>query len=400
MNWMNLEQLALKIMTHEVLRVTLLLAVILLSACSGAATATPTKPAPVSSENAGAVKGKVVPTRSVTLGFAAAGKVVEVLVKEGRPVTQGQVIARLEGGEQAQAAVAAAELGVVQAQQALDNLDEKAKVAAADAETTLAKAQTELKDAQKHRDDLNYARVNDYTLEGLQAQLIIAKKAVQDAEDIFKNLADLEETNTDRARALANLALARRQRDDLQRQYNYANGAPDSNTIAEADARLAKAKAAVENDQLEFDRRKNGPDPKDLTLAQASLVNAKAQLEAAKSSLTDLELTAPFAGVLVDSSLEVGQMAGPATPVVLGDLSSWKVETTDLKEADVVGILPGQVVTVHFDAIPGLELAGEVERIKVLGQTQHGDNTYTVYVLLKQQDPRLLWNMTAYVTFK
>jgi multidrug resistance efflux pump len=387
-------------MTLKVLGVILLLAAILLSACSGAATAIPTKPAPVSSENAGAVKGIVVPTRSVTLGFAAAGKVAEVLVKEGQPVSQGQVIARLEGGEQAQAAVAATELGVVQAQQALDDLDEKAKVAAADAETILALAQTELKDAQKHRDDLNYARVNDYTLEGLQAQLIIAKNAVDDAEDIFKNVADLSETNTDRARALANLALARRQRDDLQRQYNYASGAPDSNDIAEADARLAKAKAAVENDQLEFDRRKNGTDPKDLALAQAGLANAEAQLEAAKASLTDLELTAPFAGVVVDSSLEVGQMAGPATPVVLGDLSSWKVETTDLKEADVVGILPGQAVTVHFDAIPGLELAGEVERVKVLGETQHGDNTYTVYVLLKQQDPRLLWNMTAYVAFK
>jgi HlyD family secretion protein len=393
MRSISLKQLAPKILF-------LLIAVSLLSACSGAAKATPTKPAPVSSENAGAVKGKVVPTRSVTLGFSATDKVAEVLAKEGQSVAQGQVIARLEGSEQAQAAVAAAELGVVKAQQALNDLDDKSKVAAADAETALARAQTELKDAQKHRDDLNYARVNDYTLEGLQAQLIIAQNAVDDAEEIFKNVADLEVTSTDRARALANLALARRQRDDIQRQINYASGAADSNDIAEADARLAKAKAAVENAQLEFDRRKNGVDPNDLLLAQSSLANATAQLEAAKSNLSDLVLTAPFAGVLVDSSLEVGQIAGPSTPVVLGDLSSWKVETTDLKEADVVDIRPGQKVTVHFDAVPGLELPGQVERVKVLGETQHGDNTYTVYVDLNQQDPRLLWNMTSYVAFK
>ena len=392
MRWINVKRLTPFILS-------LLVAVSLLTACSGTAKATPTKPAPVSSENAGAVKGKVVPTRSVTLGFSASGKVAEVLAKEGQSVSQGQVIARLEGSEQAQAMVSAAELGVIKAKQSLNDLDEKAKVDAADAETKLAKAQTELKDAKKHREDLNYARVNDYTLEGLQAQLIIAQKAVEDAEDIFKNVADLGATNTDRARALANLAMARRQRDDLQRQINYASGSPNKNDIAEADARLAKAKAAVENTQLEFDRRKNGTDPNDLALAQASLANANAQLEAANSNLNDLILTAPFAGVLVDSTLEVGQIAGPSTPVVLGDLSSWKVETTDLKEADVVNIHPGQPVNVHFDAVPGLELPGKVDRVKVLGETQRGDNTYTVYVNLDQQDPRLLWNMTSYVDF-
>ena len=63
------------------------------------------------------------------------GKVDAILSGEGAVVKKGDVIARLEGIDQARAAIASAELQVVSAQQALDTLNEKAHLAAADAET-------------------------------------------------------------------------------------------------------------------------------------------------------------------------------------------------------------------------------------------------------------------------
>jgi HlyD family secretion protein len=195
------------------------------------------------------------------------------------------------------------------------------------------------------------------------------------------------------------LSQARIQRDQIERNLNYAQGAPDVRDVAKADARVVKAKASLEDARRQYDRVKSGPDPRDLVLAQATLNNAQAQLLAAQSDLADLQLVAPFDGTVVDNPFKVGEVAEAGTFVVLGDLNIWQIQTTDLKEVDVVGIEPGDAVKVHFDAIPGLELDGKVNRIKGLGEDKQGDVLYTVIIDLSGNDPRLLWNMTARVNF-
>ncbi len=378
---------------------TLILLLSGLAAC-GAAPGIPTStPAPIRSENANTIQSEVVPVRSSNLSFASVGKVEAILYEEGKIVKKGDVIARLEGTDQAKANITAAELQVITAQQALDTLNEKARVAAADAQTALAKAETELKDATDKRDHLDYKRVNQYTLEGIQAQLILAQNAVQTAEDAYDIVADLPEDDPNRAQALLVLSQARIQRDQIQRNLNYAQGGPDIHDVQKADARLATAKASLEDAQRQFDRVKNGPDPRDLALAQAKLDNAQAQLVAAKSNLADLELVAPFDGTVVDNPLKVGEVADGTSFTVLGDLNTWQIQTTDLKEVDVVGIQPGDPVKVHFDAIPDLEMEGKVNRVKGIGEDKHGDILYTVLIDLNGKDPRLLWKMTARVNF-
>ena len=372
-----------------------------LAACNTSAPKTTTiTPTPIRSAQANTIQSEVVPARYSNLSFASVAKVDAILAPEGSLVKKGDVIARLEGADQTKAAISAAELQIVTAQQALNNLNDKARLAAADAQTAVANAQTELKNATDKRNDLNYSRVNQYTLEGIQAQLIIAENAVKDAEDAFSYVADLPADNPDRAQAMLLLSQARIQRDQIQRNLNYASGGPDVQDIGKADARLVVAKAALEDAQRTYDRVKNGPDPRDLALAQATLNNAQAQLLAAKSNLADLEMVAPFDGTVVDNPLKVGELAEAGTVVGLGDLNSWQIQTTDLKEVDVIGIKPGDPIKVHFDAIPGLELAGKVNRINGLGQDKHGDILYTVVIDLAGNDPRLLWKMTARVTFE
>jgi multidrug resistance efflux pump len=370
------------------------------TACTAKATQTagPT-PTPIRSAQANTIQSEVVPAHFSNLSFASVGNVEAILVGEGGVVKKGDVIARLEGSDRAKAAITAAELQIVIAQQALDDLNEKARLAAADAQTAVANAQTELKNATDKRNDLNYNRVNQYTLEGIQAQYILAQNAVKTAEDAFTNVADLSEDDPDRAQAMLALSQARLQRDQIQRNLNYAQGSPDVTEVMKADARLVVAKASLDDAQSQYDRVKNGPDPRDLALAQAKLANAQAQLQAAKSSLSDLEMVAPFDGTVVDNPLKVGETAEVGTYVVLGDLNSWQIQTTDLKEVDVVGIKPGDATKVHFDAIPGLELDGKVNRVNGLGQDKQGDILYTVVIDLNGSDPRLLWKMTARVNF-
>jgi HlyD family secretion protein len=116
--------------------------------------------------------------------------------------------------------------------------------------------------------------------------------------------------------------------------------------------------------------------------------------------LNDLQLIAPFSGTVVSNDLKPGQAVSPAITIMLGDISSWQVETTDLVELDIVNIKVGDPVTVTFDAIPSLELSGKVTRIKQMGLASKGDTTYTVTIELDQTDPRLLWNMKAFVAFE
>jgi HlyD family secretion protein len=93
-----------------------------------------------------------------------------------------------------------------------------------------------------------------------------------------------------------------------------------------------------------------------------------------------------------------GEQVAPGSPIVqLADLSAWQVETDDLTELSVVRIQEGDVAVVTFDAIPGLELTGQIVQIEAIGQNKMGDITYTAVVKLGQHDERLRWNMTATV---
>jgi HlyD family secretion protein len=380
----------------------LIISILFISLAAACSTANPTVQVtvtPVRSISSSAIESKVMPVRFTNLSFAAVGRIEAILAVEGVKVKKGDVIARLEGAEKAKSTIAASELQVISAQQALDKLNDDAKVAKANAEAAVAKAQTDLKDAVKDRKDLNYKRVNQYTLEGIQAQYIIAQNDVKDAEDAYDLVSDLEEDNSDRAEAMLALSQARLHRDQVERNLNYALGAPDARDIAEADAKVAQIQATLDDAQRQYERVKSGPNPKDLTLDNASLNNAQAQLEAAKSTLTNLEMTAPFDGTIVSNTLEVGEIASSTSIIVLGDLTSWQIETTDLKEEDVVAIKVGSATKVHFDAISDLELDGVVNRIKAIGEDSHDDIVYTVYIDLLEDDPRLLWNMTARVNF-
>jgi multidrug resistance efflux pump len=86
--------------------------------------------------------------------------------------------------------------------------------------------------------------------------------------------------------------------------------------------------------------------------------------------------------------------------LLLADLNTLYVETSDLSETDVVKIKEGQEVEVVADALPEVTLKGTVERISDQFGTKGGDIVYTVRIRLSDPDPRLRWGMTVEVRFK
>ena len=165
-------------------------------------------------------------------------------------------------------------------------------------------------------------------------------------------------------------------------------------------AALDTTKAAQAEAQRTYQNTQNGPDSDKLALALAQLDAINTQVAAAQSALDNYDLKAPFAGTVEDTNVSVSQMVSPQTwAVALADTSQWYVDTSDLTETDVVKVSVGQAVKVTADALPGVNMDGVVESISGAPVFQGGDILYTVHILLKNPDPRLLWGMTMEVTF-
>jgi HlyD family secretion protein len=367
-----------------------------------AAKPTATILAPVKSGGLTVSQGSVVPVKHVDLTFLATGVVSQVVVPEGAKVKAGDIIAALDGKENAQAAVSGAQLALITAQQTLDNLNKNADVAKANATMAVANAAKGLDDAKKNLDRKNYKPINEYSLNSARATYELALNDLQTAQDNYSSVANRAEDDVIRNMSLAALSNAQLARDKALFNLNYLLGLPNTLDVSQANAQVQVAQANLDAANRSLDKVKNGPDTDQLALANASVTNAQALLAVAQKALTDLDLKAPFDGTVVSNNLKVGQFISPAAPapVTIADLSEYNVETTDLTELNVVNIKNGSQCQITFDAIPGQTFNGIVDKIDKLGVNKQGDITYTVTIKLNKQDPNLLWNMTASVNFQ
>lgn len=362
----------------------------------GGASATGTPAVPVVREEDGTVvvEGNVVPREDVRIYTRSGGQVAEVLVKKGDVVKKDAVLVRLGDREQAQAALTAAKLEQVNAQQALDKLNEKSDMSSADAEAKVTAAAKNLVDAQQRLADLDTNTYQD-DLDKLKEDVGVAKKELDDAQkewDKYKDLDSTSQTRKDQKKIF----------DDAQKKYDDAVRKRDLkiNDLDKAKAEVTAAQAALDDAQREADKRKNGPAADDLALAQSRLDNAKAQVAAAQASLDDLEVKAPYDGTVVELDHVVGETLLPNQQVVmLADLSELYVETNDLTEMDVVNVSEGQTAKVKPDALPSLSLPATVTEIARNSGKKGGDVTYTVRLKLDETDPRLRWGMTVETRF-
>jgi len=345
--------------------------------------------------------GRLNPIESAQLSFSAGGEILAVLVHEGESVIKGQPLVRLANREQFEAAVAAAGLERIGAQQALDALYQNADTTAAQAQQEVANAREQLRVA-----DYTWSvqqegnRASESSINGAEANLILARKVLDDARDAYGNVSGRADNDAAKALGQKNLSNAQRDFDAALRNLNWLTGRPTDIQQAMLDADVAIAQARLAAAENEWEQRRDGPDADDIALAEARLANAQAQLAAAEAALSNVELRAPFAGTIAGVMTKVGEMAAPGQPaVVLADFSSWIVETDNLTEIELPQVEIGQPVAISFDALSDVELRGTVMAIRPLFEIRQGDVTYVVKIALEEDDPRLQWGMTVVVTF-
>lgn len=396
-----------------------LLGGLLLAACAGASPGgeqgAPTQaPAPLAEVEI-VVEGRLAPRRWVDLSFVTNGQVAEVLVEEGDVVQAGSILARLGKREQLESAVAQAELELLaarlellSAQQELDDLFENLPEAQTQALQAMTEARQAVRDAERRVNNLN-SPAGQVDIDSAWASVVLAKDRLDQAREDYEPYAGKPEDNLTRAAYLNKLAEMQRAYDEAVRRYNNLSGISGSEfDLNQAQAELSIAEARLAQAQKDYALLQNGPDPVLVSLAESRIDAAQARiaaavqaLDAARSALADLELRAAIDGTVVNLDLIPGQQVSAGEPVVkLADFSQWYVETENLTEIEVVDVARGQNVTVLPDALPSLQLAGEVETISDEYEEKRGDVTYTVRIRLGQADPRLRWGMTAGVTFE
>lgn len=377
----------------------IILAAMLLSACSGAAAPAVTETPTGDDEIQPVINatGAVVPAQWSALSLSSAGVIAEVLVEEGQQVQPGQPLVRLEGQASLQAAVAAAEYELQTARQALEDLQDSHEQVRAQAQLRLASAAKALDKASDRREGKNYRRADQSLIDSARADWIMAKDDFKRAEEVWGYFEGKDEEDVNRAFALSQYSASKRKLDQAVWNLNYLESMPDELEVNLSEGELVAAKAEYDTAQREWERVKNGPDSRQVSLSEARIKSAEATLSAARESLDRLELKAPFAGTVSRVYLHRQEWAAPGQAVLLlADLAHLRVETTDLNEIDAARINLNDLVSVTFDSLPDVRIIGKVARIGSKAAEGSGV-TYPVVIELAEVPPRLRWGMTAFV---
>ena len=268
----------------------------------------------------------------VVVAIEVGGQIAEVMVEEGDTVKAGDVLVRFEDemiqaqyeqaeaalsqaqvnyeliaaqplSEQRQVAISAAQLELLSAVKALGDLMENADLARAHAQQAVEDTEQSLEDllnpelqqalaleaiaiaekmveqAEKKARNLK-STADQADIDAAEADVVLAKDALDKAQDDFEPHAGKPEDNLTRAHYQARLAAAQQIYDAAVRKYNALSGTGAEVDIAVADADLATAQAQLEDARREYERIKDGPSEADIAVLEAQIDAARREYEA------------------------------------------------------------------------------------------------------------------------
>ena len=120
----------------------------------------------------------------------------------------------------------------------------------------------------------------------------------------------------------------------------------------------------------------------ELKMEKAQLAKEKAQLalDEANDELEKAVIIAPFDGVVASVGAEEGDTVLTTTTIVhLIDLTTMELKA-EVDEIDIAEVKPGQRAIIEVDALPALQLDGEVISISLLPEVEEGVVLYEVKI--------------------
>ena len=314
------------------------------------------------------------------LSFRIPGKLLERLVEEGDTVRAGQVLARLDNGDQT-LAVAMAEAGLANAQAVLaelvagsrpEDLDRAlARVAQARESLSELERGNRSEDIERGRAELAAAKAAE---QSAQVTLLQAKTDFTRYDKLFKEgsvSATVFETYSNNLRTAENR---------LEESRARSRAAGEQLSLLTTGARVEqreRAAAALRQAEAEYALVKAGARQETIDQARAKVAAAETALQQARRQLAYTELPAPMDGVVLSVAAEAGEYLNPATPVlVVGDLARPWLRAY-INEKDLGRVKLQQAATVTTDSYPGKPYAGRITYIA--GQAEFTPKTVQTF---------------------
>ncbi|MGE5587042.1 MAG: efflux RND transporter periplasmic adaptor subunit [Clostridia bacterium] len=336
-------------------------------------------------------QGTVEPISTLEVRAQVAGRVAEVLVKEGDVVRAGREIIRLDQSDllaqlqQAKAAMASAEADLAQFSAAARNGDVK-PLEVQQAEAQLAVARARLAETERGPSEAQIAQA--------RAQLTQADTALKDAE---KNLGVKQALYEKGAvaksavdEATTRLINARAAHDSAKRQYDALLASPtaEQSEIARAQVREAEIALAMARER-EVSREKSRQ------AATARLEQARANLALVEAELARTSITAPGDGTVISVTVKKGAVVADGTPVATLARPGGVRVRARVDETDIAAVAVGQEATFTTDALAGTELRGRVAEIAPAAVTDGTVPRFPVLIDVDDAPPMLLPGMSA-----
>jgi RND family efflux transporter MFP subunit len=190
--------------------------------------------------------------------------------------------------------------------------------------------------------------------------------------------------------ARANVEQAEVERQNAQVEYRRNQELVDKNFIS---------KSALDNAKARLDRGQAA-----VNSAQANLNAAIANARNAQVSVDYTQIRAPFDGVILSKSANVGDLVTPfsnatdskGAVVTMADMSTLEVEA-DVSESNLAKVRVGQPAEIALDALPDSRFRGHISRM--VPTVDRAKATVMTKVRFDQIDPRILPEMSAKVSF-
>ncbi len=196
------------------------------------------------------------------------------------------------------------------------------------------------------------------------------------------------------------LVKARSQRDTAQRNLEalkrlQQQGAASPGEVKQAEDQLAASEADLQLAQQKQKERYSQPE---IARVEAQKAEAQSAYAAAENILSQLNIRAPFDGIVYSLPVHQGSYVNPGDLVLQeADLSKVLVRAY-VDEPDVGRLTRGQKIDLTWDAIPGRTWQGSVNSIpstvKLLGTRNVGETT----CIVDNADFKLLPNINVGVT--
>lgn len=366
--------------------------------------------------------GNIESPYKVEVSPKSAGRINFLELREGDPVTAGQVLFKIDPSDlqgavnQAQANVAEARSRLAQAKitQGSNNVgitsqikQQKAGVASAaadlnqvqrnyDAQVETAQAQVNaansaVKNAQanlqKEEASLTNAQTKYDRTYNLYLQRFIAAQDVDDARtavEVQKGVVGVAQGQVDAAKSQLN----------VQQQNLTIVKRKGQSDIEASKAKLTQARATLE--VATANRSQTPAYQENLAALQAAVDAAIGQLNQAQSRLGDTVVRSSISGTVTARKADPGALASPGSPVLEVQYLDWLYVTTSIPVEASTQVHAGQMAQITFDALPGRKFEGPITNLNPAADT--ANRQFGLRVRLANADHSLRPGMYGQVT--